>query len=760
MLEHAADLASPAGPALPRPGATAVIGGVEYAVGGWASYEVARRRARRDTGGESPGARYARPGARALLYADEAARSILGGARAGRTTPLQRAATRLADTLAILEDRLCDPDDEGVWECASPRGAGLAAPPLTSADLRAFAADPSRGVDPDDLYSLSEACLATAASVGALPTALPPLAPARGRLPPLPARPVPIDDDDAVLRLEAESEPYASAIEDVQAALARQMEATGAAIRAALSGDATHPEGRLGGASRPAAPASGRTRGEEVDAAAKHPPSALLERGLPWQGGQAFDLTKEGVVVPQADGVFFGLADRDSPSRTTLLTPERVALAAFKTSARLYAWVVLDSPEARFAVRAPPRAGRAVRLDPDAIAAWVRSRLRGRPPHKVGLDAYLEHLRSLGLVVAEGGRRFKDARFDVVDSAPAADRARELAALRALTEADFARLDWSQYDRAAAAKACSSDHEAAGDVTVDLAAGAVLAPKIRPGTIWGAMPHFRSYVTFHTHPAARFQGARAEPPSPADVLRTLEACALDWQAWAFVSAPEGTYVLRPSAGIAAAYLRAPEGVRDDTAAAYSRAVEQAATEAPEVCARDAVRALVEAGFIAFLRGAPCVPLLPVPDLTPLWNLQDREKSRAAFARAAALSGEELLRLDWSPAAEAGVSPTLEAPTWLTAAVGRGGRVEPSGNGHAFGNPAARDSYPTSEVAPLFVVFFPDDHALPARVPDAAIEAARTDSWAWVVFLTPARVLVFRAGGGGVETHGPTRRAGA
>jgi hypothetical protein len=339
----------------------------------------------------------------------------------------------------------------------------------------------------------------------------------------------------------------------------------------------------------------------------------------------------------------------------------------------------------------------------------------------------------------------------------AEERARELAALRALTRADFAALDWAAYDQAAGGEACRTTHEVAGDVAVDLAARTVAAPKVRPGTLWGARPHYRSYVTFHTHPAARYQGGRAEPPSSTDVLATLEACALNMQAWAFVSAPEGTYIMRPSQALAAAFRRDPQPVADIVSDLYAERV-HACAGATAACGADAVRALEEAGFIAHLRDKPCAPMLPVPDLFPAWNRKSRDESRAAYAALAASTPEAILAADWGGVAAESESPTVRAATWLTAGLS-GGRAVPSGEGHAFGPASEPGSYPSGVPGPLLAVYFPDEGQFPARVPHAALDAARKNAalWAWVVFLSPTRATVFRAGPAGVEIHGPAPR---
>jgi hypothetical protein len=259
MLEYVVDVvdagagAAPADAAPRRAGAApprAVVGGVDYAVGGWGEYEINRRRAqweeaqKRRTSTASARVRY--PG-RTYVSAEDAVRSIMAGSRAavggggagGARSALQRAALHLADALGRLEDRLCDPDDDGVWECApvaalsAPGARYLTVPPVTSADLRAFARDPAQEADPESMYDLSEDVTALVAATGVVLPPLPGLADRRG-LPALPARVVPIANEEGVLRLEAATAPYVSSLEGLQASLATRLDAAATALAAAL----------------------------------------------------------------------------------------------------------------------------------------------------------------------------------------------------------------------------------------------------------------------------------------------------------------------------------------------------------------------------------------------------------------------------------------------------------------------------------------------------------------------------------------------
>jgi len=213
--------------------ARAIIGGVDYAVGGWAAYEIDRRHERyaasRHNGGaiEVPGKHY---GGRSYIHSRDIVQSVLGGAE----SILAKAASRFADALARLEDRLCEPDEDGVWECAtSPKNRTLTAPALTSVDVREFAADTAHQADPDALAEMGEDVLTVAAVLGAPLVDMPAIS--RDKLPPLPHRMVAVSDDAAVIRLEAATVPYVTSVEELQAALANRFEAATAVVEAAVS---------------------------------------------------------------------------------------------------------------------------------------------------------------------------------------------------------------------------------------------------------------------------------------------------------------------------------------------------------------------------------------------------------------------------------------------------------------------------------------------------------------------------------------------
>ena len=683
----------------------AKVGGIEYSVGGWGQYEVDRRHAQWDV--DSVHKHY---GDRSYVYADDVVHSLMTS-RAQNVVKL--AARNLAEVLHSRE-----------LSAALPKKIM----PITASVLTSFADDDLQWQDPIILQELYNDILPLSGGPSH-----------QFNIIEMPSGFAQTADVEAVLALETAVVPYIESLENMQAVLAEQFDM---ACRMHKGG-------------KPSGKPSGKTRGEEVDDAAKIPPLTVIKTGLSWDDASAFDIIDgKAVSVYYYDGIYYGVSERDSPSRSTLLSPSNIAAAAFDTSGRLFAWIVFDSAEACYAIRMAPIDGKVVQLNPDNIITWLKTHLIGSPPHKIKLTDYLTYLRSLGFEIHESTHRDSEVRFNILDITTATERTRTLASLRALTRKDFEDLDWTAYDRDAGSKSCSEFHETAGDVTLDLKTRTVTAPKIRPGTMWGAHTHTRSFVTFHTHPASQYHGTHAEPPSTQDIIVTLWLSSHDKLAWAFISAPEGTYIIRPSQVLIDAFRRDPDTVKDSVSHIYES---NNCFGAPAICGEQAVHTLEDAGFVAYLRDVPCMTLLSIPDVDPDWNRENREASRAAYIELTNMPADTILAIDWTLVIAESEVPTLQAPSWLIAKF-EDGQAMPTGFGHRFGDINSDNTYPTIR-GPMFIVYFPIDSHFPVRIPQAAINAARRNAnfWAWVVFLSPIRITIIRTHDDNVEIHGPVMR---
>jgi hypothetical protein len=207
-----------------RKRATAVVGGTEYAVGGWANYELRRRHERQKTGDDYGSMSSYYPHLREVR-SEDVVKSVLG-----TPTALIRAAKRMAKALGRLEDKLCDPDADGVWECCDEtpskgeaKGSPsmyLTIPALTSADVRDL-----NTTDPESLQSIGESVVTMAAGFGKVLSPMPDI-----HVPMLPYRAAPVSNDSAVIRLESAARPHIDSVEELQAALATRMDEAAAAI--------------------------------------------------------------------------------------------------------------------------------------------------------------------------------------------------------------------------------------------------------------------------------------------------------------------------------------------------------------------------------------------------------------------------------------------------------------------------------------------------------------------------------------------------
>jgi hypothetical protein len=215
--------------------ARAIVGGVDYAVGGWGEYEVAQRHEQYRASG---GMRRLVP---AKLVRAEDVVKALGDAVWQRPNALRAALDQFAVELGRLEDRMCEPDESGAWECrrlgacactcartrAHAEHWTLTIPPLTSADVRAAAADSALASSAEAMRDFDAAVRAVATAMGAVATAMgaAPAATSKVEIVPLIEPAVAVSDDEAVLQLEESVLPHFASLEQMQAALASRIDA-------------------------------------------------------------------------------------------------------------------------------------------------------------------------------------------------------------------------------------------------------------------------------------------------------------------------------------------------------------------------------------------------------------------------------------------------------------------------------------------------------------------------------------------------------
>ena len=210
----------------PRP-PRAVVGGVEYTVGGWGEYVLAQRQEQFRYGGhgevgefggigghsevgghgevgefggsgETGGA--GKTGTYGAAYGarEIGARDVVALVSAQRpSNPLQEALGTLADTLEKIETQLMQGD-------AGPSGRAVTVPPLAAADARAFAQDIN---DVGNMKAFAKQLHVRLPSVQALPEGV-----------------AAAGDDAAVIQLENSVITYIAELERAQAALASRID--------------------------------------------------------------------------------------------------------------------------------------------------------------------------------------------------------------------------------------------------------------------------------------------------------------------------------------------------------------------------------------------------------------------------------------------------------------------------------------------------------------------------------------------------------
>lgn len=216
-----------------------IVGGVEFGVGGWGEYMI-----------NSRNARFVHGGAVEEIYHDR--REISGGdvvdavmcARTGGEQslgPLKAALLHLSKALGRMEDRLCDPSGEGIWECLPPDSLTddskdapkvLMVPNVTSDDADTLMNDSKALGDPEALAEIVDQAGIVAATLGSILEPLPLFR--DGGPPPLPTRLVQVSNTQAVLKLEASAAPYIASLEKYQAVVATRLDEIAEIIEKAL----------------------------------------------------------------------------------------------------------------------------------------------------------------------------------------------------------------------------------------------------------------------------------------------------------------------------------------------------------------------------------------------------------------------------------------------------------------------------------------------------------------------------------------------
>lgn len=218
-------------------GETAIVGGSEVVVGGWAAHEADRRRARWDA---NPRDRHAEPrtwyGGRTYVTGQDAVESLVTARCGGddERDPLARAAGRLATAISQFDKTVAREGASTLWNRLNiPESAPVAVSTLTPADVR----DVIPSTDPTELYQTAEdaSILASGYARADEQSILrPPRPPA---LPMMPTREVKTRGANAnkdINRLEKAAVPRASAIEAYRGKIATVLDTAATVLERAV----------------------------------------------------------------------------------------------------------------------------------------------------------------------------------------------------------------------------------------------------------------------------------------------------------------------------------------------------------------------------------------------------------------------------------------------------------------------------------------------------------------------------------------------
>ena len=691
---------------------------------------------------------------------------------------LVKATKNLSSVLRKIEERLCDGEFECLPFVASTKPLQKTikyniVPNLTSYDLEYVASNPAARTNNRDLEELSRAVFSLAAGSGnfdILPVSS------------TPEEVIEIDDSQPnVAILERTHVPLAKNREGFNKALATQFNDTAEALKTQIGiigGAKNKTKTNIDQVKKRAQEVEKITRGAELAAAvAAGPPLELLDVPLPFENNKVFDY-KDGKIITHSnnptDGVYYGIAHSNySYSRQTELKPLFLEWCANITSGQVYAWVVVNSSEGNYIIRASDTSGKLLNFNKNSIIKWMQSHLYGNPPHKIKVETYIDYLKKNGFEIYS--KTHDIIRFDLESMTTKQDRTAKIEQMAQMNQADFDALDWSEYDHLVSA--CNQPYEISGDVGIENKK--IKVYKIRKGIPYATYNYPRAYIDFHTHPSARYKGLRLEIPSFADLSIILQQNSRQVQAWSFITAPEGTYILRSSF-----HMRdnATEN-REKTNKHFYQIYESLndCSDSPEVCKKNIFRALRDSGFIVFFHDNPCLKLSNkpiVPWATGL-NLLSRADYKKDIAFTQKLTADDLASADWSQIDDILLHPLIDDISFCSARIEVSSHDENQDENqdekqkrtninivlpitdagiHGINDINSQiEWYNFPSTGPLFIIYFPVN--IPLHIPDAAFKAAsrNQENWIWVIFLSPKQVLAIQANENGMLTHGPIDR---
>lgn len=410
--------------------------------------------------------------------------------------------------------------------------------------------------------------------------------------------------------------------------------------------------------------------------------------------------------------------------RSSVLEPQVLEVCARVTAIRRYAWVFVESPEGRYAIRFD----KTEPVTQNNLIRGIRPLLIGEPPHKMAMATWIGFLRSVGFVV-EVLPHGEEVRFTHWALSTREERDAERERLHAMTQGDFDALDWSEVDTKIL-PLLKEPTEYSGELQI--VDGAVKVVKIRKGRSGMSSALARTAIDFHTHPYGRML---VEQPSGIDIKSSYKLSEVI--AWSFVFAPEGTYIYALSN---VARKISPGDLDKEIARYLERTGEHIGTLADRL--RVVLAALTDLGLIVRFRPNPRWAEAGLWTVET-WNKIDIAKLESSVAAIEKMKPTALFALDWRPLYSAfeGLTPQEFVPGRTDAYVScdiDDGRIVPSSTGYTL-----EDDGPPYEPGPLTAIYHAFFDAFTAGDLRACARAVEARAWAWMILVTAEKRYLCR-----------------
>lgn len=260
-------------------------------------------------------------------------------------------------------------------------------------------------------------------------------------------------------------------------------------------------------------------------------------------------------------------------------------------------------------------------------------------------------------------------------------------------------------------------------------------------------------IFIHTHPYHRFKGEFYEPPSFTDLYNSLVKS--QYITWNIVIASEGLYMFRPTKIIVKRFIADPDGTANDLEQMYSLECNKVLSQ----CIDNFIKMVLEMGFIMFFRKGIHVETIDVANSQPYKNSIIRADFKRSYKIAEKLTEEDLLNFDWYNSIVYIVHRSACFISWLTVDFDENNDLRATGHGDEITDIEDTSQYPVDEHGPFLLFYFSE--GMPFHISYRLIELAKSgiESWVWLIFIDDTYVTFLKIVDDEPVIYGP-RKHGA